>query len=143
MSDCHNVGVSHIVMNAGVCGFSMGGVHAGMVAGLYPQPLACVPLLAPRSAAVAFCHGALRDATAWQPLVAAADEADKVCGEACKVYCTEKGRLDIFSVWQPLVTAVDEAESMPRSLEDPSRDLTAVRSTFSVADEADKICADV
>lgn len=56
----------------------MGGVHACMVTSLYPKPLACVPLLAPRSAAVAFCHGALREATAWQPLLAAADEADKV-----------------------------------------------------------------
>ena len=61
-----------------MCGFSMGGVHACMVAALYPQPVACVPLLAPRSAAVAFCHGALRDATAWQPLAAAADEAQMV-----------------------------------------------------------------
>jgi hypothetical protein len=66
-----------------MCGFSMGGVHAGMVAGLCPQALACVPLLAPRSAAVAFCHGALRDATAWQPLLAAADEADKVTSQLC------------------------------------------------------------
>ena len=49
-----------------------------MVASLYPGPVACVPLLAPRSAAAAFCHGALREATAWQPLVAAADEAQKV-----------------------------------------------------------------
>ncbi len=56
----------------------MGGVHACMVASLYPGPVACVPLLAPRSAAAAFCHGALREATAWQPLVAAADEAHKV-----------------------------------------------------------------
>ena len=62
----------------GMCGFSMGGVHACMVAALYPHAVACVPLLAPRSAAVAFCHGALRDATAWQPLAAAADEAHMV-----------------------------------------------------------------
>ena len=61
-----------------MCGFSMGGVHACMVASLYPHPVACVPLLAPRSAAVAFCDGALRDATAWQPLSAAADEAHMV-----------------------------------------------------------------
>ena len=63
---------------AGMCGFSMGGVHACMVASLYPGPVACVPLLAPRSAAAAFCHGALREATAWQPLLAVADEAQKV-----------------------------------------------------------------
>ena len=61
-----------------MCGFSMGGVHACMAASLYPGPVACVPLMAPRSAAAAFCHGALREATAWQPLVAAADEAQKV-----------------------------------------------------------------
>jgi len=63
--------------HAGISGFSMGGVHACMVASLYPNPIACVPLLAPRSASVAFCHGALREATAWQPLLAAADEANK------------------------------------------------------------------
>lgn len=69
---------------AGMCGFSMGGVHACMVASLYPGPVACVPLLAPRSAATAFCHGALREATAWQPLLAVADEAQKVThGMAC------------------------------------------------------------
>ena len=67
-----------------MCGFSMGGVHACMVASLYPGPVACVPLLAPRSAATAFCHGALREATAWQPLLAVADEAQKVThGMAC------------------------------------------------------------
>ena len=68
----------------------MGGVHACMVASLYPKALACVPLLAPRSAAVAFCHGALREATAWQPLLAAADEADKVlffCQTPMTMFC--------------------------------------------------------
>ncbi|KAK9820289.1 hypothetical protein WJX72_008631 [[Myrmecia] bisecta] len=59
----------------GMSGFSMGGVHACMVAGLFPGDLACVPLLAPRSAAVAFCDGALWDATAWKPLTTDEDEA--------------------------------------------------------------------
>ena len=43
----------------------MGGVHASMVASLYPGPLALTPLLAPRSAAGAYCSGALYHATAW------------------------------------------------------------------------------
>ncbi|KAK9840251.1 hypothetical protein WJX74_006137 [Apatococcus lobatus] len=58
----------------GMSGFSMGGVHASMVAGLFPGPVACIPLLAPRSAAVAFCQGALWDATAWQPFASSTDE---------------------------------------------------------------------
>ena len=45
----------------GLCGLSMGGVHACMTAGLYPlDDLAVVPLLAPRSAAVAYIDGAMR-----------------------------------------------------------------------------------
>lgn len=56
----------------------MGGVHAGMVASLYPGPIACTTLLAPRSAAGAFCHGALRSATSWAPLAAAVDEKQQV-----------------------------------------------------------------
>ena len=56
----------------------MGGVHASMLASLYPHPLACVPLLAPRSAAVAYCKGALWDATAWKPLASATDARQQV-----------------------------------------------------------------
>lgn len=83
-------GVNNTVCGAcaGTCGFSMGGVHACMAASLYPGPVACVPLLAPRSAAAAFCHGALREATAWQPLVAAADEAQKVSSRTFRPPCT-------------------------------------------------------
>jgi hypothetical protein len=61
-----------------MCGFSMGGVHASMVASLYPGQVACVPLLAPRSAAAAFCYGALWEATAWEPLVLPVDEKQQV-----------------------------------------------------------------
>jgi Alpha/beta hydrolase domain containing 18 len=53
----------------GVSGLSMGGVHASMVAALYPEPLALTPLLAPRSAAQSYCHGALFHATAWDRLL--------------------------------------------------------------------------
>ena len=63
---------------AGMCGFSMGGVHASMVASLYPGNVACTPLLAPRSASGAFCHGALRSATSWAPLTAVVDEKQQV-----------------------------------------------------------------
>lgn len=52
----------------------MGGVHACMVASLYPFPIACVPLLAPRSAAGAYCQGVLNSATAWRPLLESVDE---------------------------------------------------------------------
>lgn len=48
-----------------MCGLSMGGVHANMVASLYPGPVALTPLLSPRSAAGAYCSGALYHATAW------------------------------------------------------------------------------
>ena len=56
----------------------MGGVHASMVASLFPGPVACTLLLAPRSASVAFCDGALWDATAWKPLAAKEDEKHRV-----------------------------------------------------------------
>ncbi len=65
----------HAFPRLGVCGLSMGGVHAGMVAGLAPGPLGCAALLAPRSAAAAFCDGALWPATAWRPLTAPSDGA--------------------------------------------------------------------
>lgn len=48
-----------------MCGLSMGGVHANMVASLYPGPVALTPLLSPRSAAGSYCSGALYHATAW------------------------------------------------------------------------------
>lgn len=64
----------HGFARLGMCGFSMGGVHASMVASLYPGDVACTPLLAPRSASGAFCHGALRSATSWAPLAAVVDE---------------------------------------------------------------------
>lgn len=46
----------------------MGVVHAAMTAGMYQGELSCVPLLAPRSAAVAYCDGAMRTAMAWPAL---------------------------------------------------------------------------
>ncbi|KAI5067859.1 hypothetical protein GOP47_0016204 [Adiantum capillus-veneris] len=53
----------------GVCGLSMGGVHAAMVGSLHPTPLAVLPFLAPHSAAVAFCEGILQYGTAWDALM--------------------------------------------------------------------------
>ncbi|KXZ50280.1 hypothetical protein GPECTOR_17g919 [Gonium pectorale] len=58
----------------GMCGLSMGGVHASMTAGLYPGDVAVTPLLAPRSAAVAYCDGAMRAVMAWEPLLKEVDE---------------------------------------------------------------------
>lgn len=52
----------------GVCGLSMGGVHAAMVGSLSPFPVATLPFLSPHSAVVAFCEGILRHATAWDVL---------------------------------------------------------------------------
>eukprot|EP00887_Chlorella_sp_A99_P005866 scaffold1.g5866.t1 len=52
----------------GMAGLSMGGVHASMVASLYPGAVSLTPLLAPRSAATAYCGGALYHATCWQQL---------------------------------------------------------------------------
>ncbi|GJS58822.1 protein ABHD18 [Tanacetum coccineum] len=52
----------------GVCGLSMGGVHAAMVGSLHPTPVATFPFLSPHSAVVAFCEGVLKHATAWDAL---------------------------------------------------------------------------
>ncbi|KAH8485643.1 hypothetical protein H0E87_027179 [Populus deltoides] len=52
----------------GVCGLSMGGVHAAMVGSLHPTPVATLPFLSPHSAVVAFCEGILRYGTAWEAL---------------------------------------------------------------------------
>ncbi|XP_027175394.1 protein ABHD18-like [Coffea eugenioides] len=52
----------------GVCGISMGGVHAAMVGSLHPAPIATLPFLSPHSAVVAFCEGVLKHATAWDAL---------------------------------------------------------------------------
>jgi hypothetical protein len=51
-------------------------VHASMTAGLYPRPLAITPLLTPRSAAVAYCDGALAPLMAWRALLQERDTAD-------------------------------------------------------------------
>jgi hypothetical protein len=47
-----------------------------MTAGLCPRPLAITPLLAPRSAAVAYCDGALAPLMAWGSLLTERDWAD-------------------------------------------------------------------
>ncbi|CAH9117893.1 unnamed protein product [Cuscuta europaea] len=52
----------------GVCGLSMGGVHAAMVGSLHPTPIAVLPFLSPHSAVVAFCEGILKHGTAWEAL---------------------------------------------------------------------------
>ncbi|KAL4198224.1 hypothetical protein AMTRI_Chr03g139150 [Amborella trichopoda] len=60
----------------GVCGLSMGGVHAAMVGSLHPTPVATLPFLSPHSAVVAFCEGILQHGTAWEVL--RTDAAQKV-----------------------------------------------------------------
>ena len=60
-----------------ISGLSMGGVHASMTAGIYQGELSCVPLLAPRSAAVAYCDGAMRTAMAWPALDSELDSMQK------------------------------------------------------------------
>lgn len=71
-----------LFLPAGASGFSMGGVHAAMVASLFPGDLACAPLLAPCSAATAYCRGALRNATAWKPLAARQDHRQRAVEHA-------------------------------------------------------------
>eukprot|EP00798_Chlamydomonas_sp_ICE-L_P025352 gene25352-11012_t len=63
-----------------ISGLSMGGVHACMTAGLYPGEVACSPLLAPRSAAVAYCDGAMHSAMSWEPLLKDKTEITEVHG---------------------------------------------------------------
>ncbi|GAA0171451.1 hypothetical protein LIER_25477 [Lithospermum erythrorhizon] len=52
----------------GICGLSMGGVHAAMVGSLHPTPIATLPFLSPHSATVAFCEGIMKYGTAWEAL---------------------------------------------------------------------------
>ncbi|XP_058075547.1 uncharacterized protein LOC131223969 [Magnolia sinica] len=52
----------------GVCGLSMGGVHAAMVGSLHPTPVATLPFHSLHSAVVAFCEGILKHGTAWEAL---------------------------------------------------------------------------
>ncbi|GBG77924.1 hypothetical protein CBR_g25855 [Chara braunii] len=66
----------------GVCGLSMGGVHAAMVGSLHPNPIAVTPLLAPHSASVAFCEGVLRYGTAWETLMKDGTGRDKLNNES-------------------------------------------------------------
>ena len=56
---------------AGVCGFSMGGVHAMMIASVAENPIALVSLLAPRCASQVFTDGALSHSVDWGALAAA------------------------------------------------------------------------
>ena len=65
----------------GISGLSMGGVHACMTAGLYAGDLACTPLLAPRSAAVAYCDGAMHAAMAWDGLSGELDGKNNIVGQ--------------------------------------------------------------
>uniref|UniRef100_A0A7S4KK49 Uncharacterized protein n=1 Tax=Guillardia theta TaxID=55529 RepID=A0A7S4KK49_GUITH len=52
----------------GICGFSMGGVHAIMTAGVCNLPVALVTFLAPQCAAPVFCQGALSASCDWDAL---------------------------------------------------------------------------
>ncbi|KAK4762170.1 hypothetical protein SAY87_030054 [Trapa incisa] len=60
----HNQGFGKM----GICGLSMGGVHAAMTGSLHPTPVATLPFLSPHSAVVAFCEGILKHGTAWEVL---------------------------------------------------------------------------
>ncbi|KAG6516827.1 hypothetical protein ZIOFF_027307 [Zingiber officinale] len=68
----------------GICGLSMGGVHAAMVGSLHPRPIATLPFLAPHSAVVAFCEGVLKYATAWEALREDAEEETGMTLEQAK-----------------------------------------------------------
>lgn len=56
---------------------------AAMTAGLCPRPTAIAPLLAPRSAAVAYCDGALAPLMAWSSLLTDRDWADNHVSVLC------------------------------------------------------------
>jgi len=62
----------------GVCGFSMGGVHAMMVAGCWEGEAAMVSMLAPHSAAPVFCRGALSKACDWRTLESTRPSVERV-----------------------------------------------------------------
>lgn len=65
----------------GISGISMGGVHATMVASLYPGEIALAPFLAPRSAAAAYCRGALYHATDWKRIMNDSAKKEKEISE--------------------------------------------------------------
>jgi hypothetical protein len=69
----------------------MGGVHAGMTAGLYSGDLACAPLLAPRSAAVAYVDGAMHAAMAWDAVKGELDGKNRSVQQVRGVFCTFGG----------------------------------------------------
>ncbi|KAK2077217.1 hypothetical protein QBZ16_004851 [Prototheca wickerhamii] len=102
----------------GVGGLSMGGVHATMVAGLFPAPLALTPLLSPRSAASAYCRGALWHATAWPSLAAeASDRGEEVreqlmrAGRASRALRAARFLLDAEATETKVRLAADERGS--------------------------------
>lgn len=77
----------------GVSGLSMGGVHAAMVASLYPDPVALSMLLAPRSAASAYCRGALFHATDWDRLLRDSQGRESEIMAAIEVAATANERM--------------------------------------------------
>ncbi|CAN1773056.1 Protein ABHD18 [Linum perenne] len=81
----------------GICGLSMGGVHAAMVGSLHPTPVATLPFLSPHSAVVAFCEGILKHGTAWEAL--RDDLADSMTLEEDDGYVPNYSALELQKAW--------------------------------------------
>lgn len=95
----------------GVCGLSMGGVHATMVASLYPGELALTPMLAPRSAAAAYCRGALYHATDWKTILCDSEHREKEITAVIKAAAQASRRLSAAKVAQT-TNLMEQEESM-------------------------------
>lgn len=104
-----------------ISGLSMGGVHAAMTAGIYQSDVSCVPLLAPRSAAVAYCDGAMRTAMAWPALDT---ELDSMQRNIVEVLRDASSSHDIISEARYAVQEIEGLLSSPEaaSLAEMSQD---------------------
>lgn len=99
----------------GITGLSMGGVHASMVASLFPGPVALAPLLAPRSAANAYCRGALFHATAWDRLVRDTERRNEEILAAVELAAKGNDRLAAARVRSAALAAMQRAEGQASS----------------------------
>lgn len=99
----------------------MGGIHACMVAALSQVPVACVAMLPPRSAAVAYCDGALSTFVDI-PALQQSHACDSVGVPLVSAVAAAYGRDDVYP----------NTPSMFAHLEAPS----SVQTTFAEADAA-------
>jgi hypothetical protein len=97
----------------GVCGLSMGGVHAAMSASLSPHPLAVAPLLAPRSAVFPYVDGALAPSVAVEALGGAGFGQQQVFSSSEATTATALAAADAAATAADAAAAAAEAAALP------------------------------